>query len=250
MAIKDYGLARSKWKQYHAFSNDPVLKKIIPETDMYSKSNLRLYLEKYQTIFLKPEEGGQGQGVIRIKKSGNFFTMEYGLKKKLYSGISILYHALSKIIGKQKYVIQQGISFITIDQRPVDFRILLYKPGKHWEVMGVMGKWAAKNKIVTNYSSGGQAITPRYALKHAKFTSKKKYTQLEDQLSLLGLYMAKHHFNYAREFGLDIGLDHSGKIWIIEGNTVPGIKLFKYHDDKTLYHKIYRHRREIRNSKI
>jgi hypothetical protein len=247
MVMRDYGLARSKWRQSIAFSNDPVLKKKLPQTDLYNRSNLIKYLHRYQTVFLKPDEGGKGQGVIKIWKLGKQIIIQKNTKRSVTTNLSTIYDASKKLIKDQKYIIQQGISLIQVDKRPVDFRVLLYKPGKHWIAMGIMGKWAAKNKIVTNYSSGGQAITLRKALKQSMKISDKECSQLEDRLKNLAMYIAKKHFNYAKELGLDIGIDSGNNIWLIEGNTVPGIKLFKYHDDKGLYRKIYRIRKLIRN---
>jgi hypothetical protein len=246
MAMRDYGLARSKWRQSMAFNNDPILKKRVPQTDLYNRSNLIKYLDRYQTVFLKPDEGGKGQGVIKIWRLGKKVIVQNEAKRSITANVSNAYDISQKLIKDQNYIIQQGISLIQVDKRPVDFRILLYKPGKRWIAMGVMGKWAAKNRVVTNYSSGGQAIALRKALKQNMTISDKECLQLEEQLKRLALYIAKKHFNYARELGLDIGIDDRKEVWLIEGNTVPGINLFKNHDDKLLFRKINRFRRYIR----
>lgn len=246
MAGRDYGLARSKWKQSIAFSNDPILKKITPKTSIYNKRNLKKYLQMYETVFLKPNEGGKGQGVIKISRVGKDFIIQNGTKSHVMTNYSALYDVSKKLTNNRIYIIQQGIPLIQVNQRPIDFRILLFKPKKHWIAMGIMGKWAAKNKFVTNYSRGGQAITLRKALKKKWAISEKEALQLENRLKRLGLYMARTHFNYAKELGLDIGIDRNKNIWIIEGNTIPGINLFKYHEDHQLYRKIYRIRKQIR----
>jgi glutathione synthase/RimK-type ligase-like ATP-grasp enzyme len=246
MATRGYGLVRSKWRQSIAFSNDPILENRVPQTDLYNKSNVEKYLHKYQTVFLKPDEGSKGKGVIKIRRVGKYFIIQKGTKRYVYTTPSTVYNVTQKLINNKKYIIQQGISLIQIDQRPVDFRILLFKPGSRWITMGVMGKWAAKNKIVTNYSSGGQAITLRKALKQNIAISEKESLLLENRLKRLGLHIAKTHFNYAKELGLDIAIDRRKNIWVIEGNTVPGINLFKYHDDHQLYGKIRRIRNYIR----
>jgi hypothetical protein len=246
MVMRDYGLARSKWRQSIAFSNDPILKKMLPQTDQYNRSTLKKYLQRYQTVFLKPDEGGKGRGVIKVWRLGKQLIIQKDTKRSVTTKLSTAYDVSQKLIKDKNYIIQQGISLIQVDKRPIDFRILLYKPGKRWVAMGVIGKWAAKNKIVTNFSSGGQAIALRKALKQNMTISDKECLQLEEQLKRLALYIAKKHFNYAREFGLDIGIDNRKDIWLIEGNTVPGINLFKYHDDRRLYEKIYRIRKYIR----
>jgi hypothetical protein len=244
---KDYGLARSKWKQYIEFSKDPNLADKTPQTDLYSRETLLSYLKKYPVVFLKPVNGGKGQGIIKISKSGKNFIMQKGMEEKIHTH-KTLFSALSKKkIDQQPYVVQQGINLIRFHQRPIDFRILLLKPDKDWEVMGVMGKWAAKNNVVTNFCRGSRAITLKKALKRSLNIREKDYIHLKDELNLFGLHLANTHFNYARELGLDIGIDSDKKLWIIEGNTIPGINLFRFHEDKTLYPKILSYRKIIKN---
>jgi glutathione synthase/RimK-type ligase-like ATP-grasp enzyme len=246
MATRDYGLARSKWRQSIAFSNDPIIVKKTPKTSRYNKHNIRKYIQKYNTVFLKPNEGGKGKGVIKLRGVGKSVVIQKGTKSHVLSKPSDVYDALQKFTKGRAYIIQQGISLIQVNQRPIDFRILLLKPRGRWIAMGVIGKWAAKNKFVTNYSSGGKAITLQKVLKHKWAIDQKECAQLETKLKRLGLYMARTHFNYAKELGLDIGLDQNKNIWIIEGNTRPGINLFKYHEDQKLYKKIRTIRKQIR----
>jgi glutathione synthase/RimK-type ligase-like ATP-grasp enzyme len=246
MSFRDYGLARSKWRQSIAFSNDPIIVKKTPKTSLYNKNNIKNYIEKYKTVYLKPDEGGKGKGVIKLSRVGKNFIIQKGTKRHVMSKPSDAYDTLQKFTKGRAYIIQQGISLIQVNQRPIDFRILLLKPRGRWIAMGVMGKWAAKNKFVTNYSSGGKAITLQKALRHKWAIGQKESAHLEAKLKSLGLHMARTHFNYAKELGLDIGIDQNKNIWIIEGNTRPGIKLFKSHEDHQLYSKIRNIRKQIR----
>ncbi|MNY76879.1 hypothetical protein D3C86_2166020 [compost metagenome] len=45
-------------------------------------------------------------------------------------------------------------------------------------------------------------------------------------------------FRLVAELGLDIGIDEDLQLWLIEANTRPQYKLFRDHDDRTLYARI------------
>lgn len=143
---------------------------------------------------------------------------------------------------------QKGIDLITINGRPIDFRVLLIKREKQWIPIGVMGKWAKKNKVVTNYSQGGQAISVKQALDSRK-NLKGRAKKIEEVMSRCGKYLAAKHFNYSRMFGLDIAVDKKGEIWILEGNTKPGYKLFRFHQDKQLYTRINHYVKKLRRKR-
>jgi hypothetical protein len=214
----DYGLARSKWRQYLVFSKDPIIIDKTPQTDLYSRETLFSYLQKYPAVFLKPIFGGKGQGIIKITSTEKQFIVQKGLKKNYCNDKISLVNALNiKKNDKSTYIVQQGLHLITLNRRPIDFRVHLMKKNKDWEVMGIMGKWAAKDKIVTNYSLGGMAITLQNALKRSLKSDDGECINFKHQLNSLGLHMANTHFNYARELGLDIGIDFDGQLWIHRG---------------------------------
>ena len=66
-------------------------------------------------------------------------------------------------------MLQKGIELIALNGRPIDFRLMLLKPAGRWEVMGIMGKLAARHLAVTNYNHGGQPITFESALRRAGY---------------------------------------------------------------------------------
>ncbi|WP_221413080.1 YheC/YheD family protein, partial [Peribacillus simplex] len=54
------------------------------------------------------------------------------------------------------YLIQQGIHLLRYQGRPFDLRVLTQRsPSGQWVSTGIIGRVAAKNKIITNHHSGG-----------------------------------------------------------------------------------------------
>jgi hypothetical protein len=47
-------------------------------------------------------------------------------------------------------------------------------------------------------------------------------------------------YNYYWNLGLDLAVDKSGKLWMIEENTGPALYLFAKLKDKTMYRNIMR----------
>jgi hypothetical protein len=137
-----------------------------------------------------------------------------------------------------------------IGERFVDFRIVLLKPRNTWEFIGIMGKCAAKNRFVTNHARGGVSIRLKQALKQGLNYSEKESEQLEERLQSLGLNIAhslNETYSNITELGLDIAIDSDEKIWLLEANTKPQFKLFKDHEDHTLYRKILKYTKNLRS---
>lgn len=252
MSIKsiDYGLAKSKWNQYVRFSKDPLLQPMVPETRRLTRKNVQRFLQKYSSVYLKPIYGGKGVGVAklyRIKGTGRWAIRLNGQVYSYRDVASLLSSSPFLKMKKDPYIIQRGISLIEIGGRSLDFRVHCMKLTRsNWTVVGIMGKQAAKNQAVTNFSQGGKAVPLNQALGKGMGMNSTSIQKVRAKLNRLGAYMAKHYFNYARELGLDVGIDKRGKVWIIEGNTVPGANLFRFHEDKTLYGKIMAARRQMK----
>ncbi|RXT07195.1 YheC/YheD family protein [Ammoniphilus sp. CFH 90114] len=242
--IEDYGLARSKWDQFAAMRKDPLLKGMLIPTKKYTFKGFKKGLKRFPIIFLKPEIGGKGNGIIKVARLSSGYLIQGGTTRRFVKKRKKAALYIHQELNNKPYIWQKGIELLTVNGRPVDFRVLLLKPDNQWKTVGIMGKWAKRNKIVTNYSQGGQAISVQDALIGLP-SSHKSVAQIEREMSKWGIHLAKKYFNYSRMFGLDLALDKKGKLWILEGNTKPGYKLFRYHKDKQLYPLIQRHVKQI-----
>ncbi len=250
MAVKKYWAAASKWEKYRVLAEDPSFQQYLPETDMLNKTSFNDLLSRHPVVFLKPVIGTGGYGVIKVSRESNHYVVQNGSsQKKIFRNKNKLYQVLLQRLKNKNYIIQQGIDLIHIQNRPVDFRILLLRPKSEWQLMGIMGKWAAPNKIVTNHCRGGKAITVHRAFKREGNFSADEIQDIEQRLETLGMQMAvklQQRFRYLRELGIDVAIDNDKNIWILEANTRPMFNLFRHHDNKKLFHKIYTYVRHIR----
>ncbi|WP_134699440.1 YheC/YheD family protein [Ammoniphilus sp. YIM 78166] len=241
-----------KWKKQRILMKDSKASSHIPQTCLFEWKPLYDYLDQYQDVYVKPIVGSGGRGIIRISRVGeDQYRLQAGTNQKHLHGQDELKRKLQKRLkGKGTFMLQQGIDLLRVEGKPVDFRALLLKPEKKWEYMGVMGKQAAKDKMVTNHCQGGKALTLSQSLKRSGMDEILRYKQVKEDMKKLALAVARtisEHYPHVRQLGLDLALDKQGMLWVLEANTKPGFKLFQKHNDRTLYPRIYRAIRSIRN---
>lgn len=230
----------SKWRKHVALWGEPELQPFLPQTAVLNPENLQVFLEEQNVVFAKPSCGGGGKGVVKLERMEERVRIYAGADRYEESMLKA-YRRVAAMAGKRSYIVQQGIPLITIEECPVDFRTLLLKPGKSWRYMGIMGKVAVREQVVTNHCRGGSSITFSNALAASRELKGEDIRRLENELESLSLQIAEalqRKFPLIRELGLDIGLDGKLHPWLIEANTRPQYNLFKDHDDRTLYKRI------------
>lgn len=241
----------SKWKKHLILARHPSIRRHLPETYLLNQRSLFHLLQKYPVVFLKPVKGTGGNGIIRIRRSGNAYDVQTSSVNRVVRDRRNLFGVVTRLTRRRSYLVQQGISLLTIHQRQLDYRILMLKPGHSWLSMGIMGKWAAPNNIVTNYCRGGSPIRLGDSLKRSLRLSNEQIRMMEQRITNVGYRVARAMGDpYAmREMGLDIGIDQDRRIWVLEVNTGPKFELFRFHADKTRYRTIAGYMRKIRSGR-
>lgn len=209
------------------------------KTNILNRNRLETYLNRFRTVFLKPVYGRGGKGVIKVRRNGSRYRLHQGKRAIMLHGKRYLLNKVKRSTSGKPYLIQKGVKLLSLRGRPVDFRVLMFKPQNEWLFMGIMGRLASPNRIVTNYSAGGKAITLKEALRDSGL-SNSKCEYVEKKLISLGYKVAQafSRVSKVRKIGIDVAIDKKLNIWILEPNTDPGYNLFRYHKDKSLYHRI------------
>lgn len=242
----------SKWRKHVVLRREEALLPYLPDTEQLDANHLRELLSRYPAVFLKPCYGGGGRGVIQITKHGAKCTVRT-TNRRFDVSYENVYPSVKPLTGGKSYIVQQGIDLISVSGRPIDFRVLLLRPGDQWELIGIMGKLAVRNQIVTNHCRGGSSIPLRDALKQAAGWEEEDCEQVETEMIGVAEKIAVamvNKFRYVNQLGLDMAVDSQKRVWLIEANTRPQYKLFKDHEDPTLYKRIDEMIRKLRRYPI
>jgi len=237
----------SKWSKTKILMRSKDMSRYVPVTVKLNKGSLQKMLNLYKMVYVKPEFGTMGMGVIRVEKfavRGKFaYRCQLGFQSHTFHQYDQLYRMIEKIKLKRGYLVQRGIHLLKFKQRPFDVRVMVQQsPAGRWETTGVIGRVAHPRKIVTNYHSGGTPF-PMEVLLSAYMPTKQK-AKFNGMLANLGHKIAVH-FHRAlpgfKEIGVDIGIDKHLKPWIIEVNSRPDPYIFNRLKNKSMYRKIYRY---------
>jgi glutathione synthase/RimK-type ligase-like ATP-grasp enzyme len=203
-------------------------------------------LKLYGMVYVKPEKGTHGKGVIRVEQRGNEdYTYQHGTKVSRFQGYEALYSSLLRQTNKRSYLVQKGIQLMKYKNKRFDVRVMVQlSPTGSWETTGFLGKVAHSGKIVTNYNSGGKIMDVQKLL--GEHLSSQDITKVLNQLDGIGVATAKHLYKSypgIQQIGLDIGFDRYWVPWIIEVNTNPDPYAFRLISDKSMYKKVMRYKR-------
>ncbi|BBH20403.1 hypothetical protein Back11_17480 [Paenibacillus baekrokdamisoli] len=233
----------SKWRKTTALLRDKTLQRLVPKTVRFNLSQLGKMLEQFGMVYVKPEHGTFGFGVMRVEQTKQGYHFQILKHKRSYQSLSAMYKAIRKETKGKSYLIQRGVHLLTYKGRRFDLRVMVQmNPRKKWETTGIIGRVAAPRKIVTNYHSGGTPTSINRLL--ASQTDKKTYAKtieaLENMGEKTGQAMQKK-FPGVRELGVDVGMDHTFTPWILEVNTRPDHYIFRKLSDPSVFKKIRRY---------
>ncbi|MFJ8260364.1 YheC/YheD family protein [Rummeliibacillus sp. NPDC094406] len=239
-------LSNSKWSQYHVLKRKNLLKKYLPDTDLLTPETFRDYINHYKTIILKPCIGQNGIGVLQItRKSYSTYEIHSGIKKiKKTSLVEAFEYIKKTYLDNSDYIVQRRIALATINKSPIDLRVVTQKVSGVWNITGKIVKVAGEHFFITNAAQ--KLLTLDQAIIDAKIRRNhiKNFDTLLNNICFLASTLLDETFGELNIIGFDIGITKRGNMWIIEGNKVPDIKMFRELEDKTMYQTILKIRNE------
>ncbi|MEN6462643.1 MAG: YheC/YheD family protein [Syntrophomonas sp.] len=222
----------NKWEVYEALNSDSVISEFLPITKPYSPKNLSVLTGNYSEVFLKPRNSSVGKGIIKLIKQadGNFQYQLVGNDHKLLVRNSTgkgLYNKLKQYIeNPQDYLVQQGIDLARLNNNVFDLRTLVQKDRRgNWRLVGVGARVAANKSFLTHIPNGGQTASYQQIMTYVFGNSPSIEKIFKDQMHTILRYVPKcleRELNLTLAvLSIDIGIDSTGKIWIIEVNSKP-----------------------------
>ncbi|WP_165842372.1 YheC/YheD family protein [Paenibacillus xerothermodurans] len=235
----------SKWELHQLYLKHPRLRKLLPPTSLLTRRSLAGYIKDYGTVYIKGNTSHTGSNIIKAWKTekGYRFVKERGKPVDVYS-INDLYDKVKDGRAASSVLVQKAIELGEIDGRPFTIRLMLMRDGsQRWRYAGMIAKVSGKGSVISNVRrGGGYATTVDDALAKSYGYARAQIWSVRRELIRSGFQIISHatRSGYpSYETGIDLGMDRTGKLWIIEVNLDdPSYKLFDRLSDKKYYHRI------------
>lgn len=236
--------AKSKFRKTSVLLRDSSIAPYLPETFRFSAGKLLQMLREHGVVYVKPDRGRFGHGVMRVAMlptpKGTGYRLNYRSKARVYISYDELLSAVNSIQGQRAYIVQRGINLLTHRGRPFDIRVMVQKsPEGTWKTTGYVARVAAPRRIVTNFYGGGTAMELVHVLQ--PYLSRLKAAVYIRSLCRLGeLVAVRSHqaWPFLKAVGLDIAIDQEMRSWILEVNSQPLADVFAKLKDKTMYRRM------------
>lgn len=237
----------NKWKVHQMLWEDGRMQQWLPETHTYQADFLEDMLARYPLLYVKPSNGTGGRSILRIERRANVFHLWGRGKKQNNEQLCLRTKAgLTSFVeewiktersGDEIFLVQQGLDLSLVPDRTADLRLLIQKnKDGEWKVTGVGARIGAAKSSTSNLHGGGKAVHAEPLLaEHFGEPHAKQIISECRSLAKLACHTIEEKFGRMVEFGMDIGVDTNGHIWLIEINPKPGREIFRELGDTERY---------------
>ncbi|WML43446.1 YheC/YheD family protein [Neobacillus sp. PS3-40] len=238
----DLHFSKSKWSQFQIFTSSKEISNYVPYTQLATPCIFSELIKKNKQVFLKPCFGQWGIGILQVSLLKEDLYEVHNERKKVtfQSSKEVIDYLQAHYLSENRYILQERVSLATIDDCPFDVRVMVqrnsYEP--KWEITGKIAKIASKDFVVTNVAKSLLPIEEALQKAKIKTISKNYILFTIDKICIKAAELIGKNFIDEKTIGFDIGIDHKGKVWIIEANLRPDSSMFHRLEDKTMYEKI------------
>jgi glutathione synthase/RimK-type ligase-like ATP-grasp enzyme len=251
-----------KWRMHKLLERDKEAKKYLPRTLLYNGINtLKDMLEQFPFIYLKPVGRSFGLGIIKLSKNtAGIYTAQYNENKiphTIQGKLDYIMTLLSPLMGKRRYIVQEGIPLATYNGNIFDLRVSVQKDETGaWSLSRWKVRVAAPSSIVTNISAGG---TGAHINQVMDTVFKEDASKIMNDIKTACLTICKaieNKISGIGDIGLDIGITEGGKIYFIEANfrelrlnggSAEDLESWKSTFKKPIYYLNYLYKNQLQN---
>ena len=214
-----------------------------PHTEILrDEHQIRAIITKFQAAYIKPSNGSQGEGIYKVSfdqherlklidRDKNIIIISNSNKLRNYLGTW----------RKKEYIIQEAIH--PINNKTIDFRVYVQKNGlKKWVCQGMIGRIAKIDTIITNLKYVDRVIEGQIAIQKLLHVERQEALELEQRIydHCIGVCMEiDKRFGTYGDVAVDVIVDSSLRVWILEINKVYGYNGVKKIKNKQLLDTLY-----------
>jgi len=222
----------NKWHLFQWLSSSKSTRRHIPETRKYTSSMPLLpLLKRHPVLYLKPEEGKAGMGIMRIRRTGGsqpayILTIQQkrSSESRRFESLAAMRQHLNAMIGGEDYIVQQGVPLATLNDSPFDLRVLVQKDGQgKWALTGIGARVAGESSITTHVPRGGSIRKPSKLLQACFGPVRTKMILARAGRASVSIarQIERSSGHMLGEMSMDLGVDRKGKLWFFEANSRP-----------------------------
>lgn len=227
-------------------------KALVPDTKkMLGPRTLFPMLEKYGSLYLKPESGKAGKGIMLLQLNEHeakpYWLTIQGQRKKniVYKTASLpaLWRRVKAEAGRTPYIMQESIELTSYRGRHFDMRVLVQKTGKGvWMVTGIGSRLAGPKRITTHVPQGGSIEDPEKMLAPVFGSDMTSFLlgRVKSSALLIAKQIEKESGFPLGEMSMDLGIDTDGRLWFFEANAKP-MKFDEPHIRKKSLERIFQY---------
>ncbi|WP_127491879.1 YheC/YheD family protein [Paenibacillus glycanilyticus] len=230
----------NKWAKTIVLNRKASTRSHVPHTLLFSEKSLKSMLRLYQMVYVKPNAGSHGDGVMRVEHKNGTYSYQLGAKKRSNLTWAQLVASLTHKIQGTKYIIQRGIHLSRFKNRIYDLRVevQLNEYGR-WQITGMLARVAQQGMAVTNGAQGADVYPFRSVIaSHGGTELVRKVASQLNSMCIECAHQLKAQYPFLTELGFDIALDQQLHPWILEVNTTPEAIPFKKLPTLKMYKRI------------
>lgn len=206
---------------YDLLMHNEKLRPHLPGTVNANLSTLNHFMEQYDSLILKPDNGSIGKGIYKLEKGQNAWVLHHKINKH-WTTTSFKRRIppfLQKRIRQKKYIIQQRLPLATWQHRPFDLRVSVQRNiTGNWQITGIVGKVARKNGFLTNVAQGGKVYPLSTLIQQNPNLDPIAVEEAIQHLALTVAHELSEHLPNLADLGMDIGITDHGFPLFIECN--------------------------------
>lgn len=209
----------------------------LPETAaLQGADQVERWLDRHESVFLKPVRGSKGRGVARITRAADGrYAVTEGSEQVL--GTAALRRLVSARLKREKHLIQQGLSLVEADGSKIDLRVVLYRDGTgSWRPVATVPRVGQTGQAVTNLAQGGRTETLEWL--QAELRKQRLTMPAREQIEQVAILTAEALTPIRPTLaflGIDIGLTADGRLYALDINPRPGRQVLSMDDRRAAY---------------